>query len=206
MFGAEGRLSAIAAALVLSLSTGTAAFGAMKTGDYTTQPIGHYEFCQRHAEECNVRSVDRGPVRLSRELWTLVTEVNIAVNRQIQPMSDAEIYGQEEFWDYPGDFGDCEDYVLEKRRLLHAAGVPLSDLLITVVRKPDGEGHAVLTLRTDRGDFVLDNLTDQIKPWREIGYTFLKRQASTHSGRWVAIDGVTNPLVGATRMHADQGR
>ncbi len=61
----------------------------------------------------------------------------------------------------------------------------MSDLLITVVRKPDGEGHAVLTLRTDRGDFILDNLTDSVKPWDETPYRFLKRQASEHTGRWV---------------------
>ena len=197
MVRAKGLACALAAATVMSLSMGSSAFAAMKTGGYTSQPIGHYEFCQRNQSECNIRPADYGPVRYSRELWTLVTEVNIAVNRQITPMNDLEIYGTEEFWAYPNDVGDCEDYVLEKRRLLEQAGIPLSDLLITVVRKPDGEGHAVLTLRTDRGDFVLDNLTDQIKPWQEIGYTFLKRQASTHTGRWVAIDGVTNPLVGA---------
>ena len=46
------------------------------------------------------------------------------------------------------DAGDCEDFVLLKRKKLIAGGFSPSDLLITVVRKPDGEGHAVLTLRT----------------------------------------------------------
>ena len=50
--------------------------------------------------------------------------------------------------------------MLEKRRDLMSKGISLTDLLITVVRKPDGEGHAVLTVRTDEGDYVLDNLTD----------------------------------------------
>ena len=36
---------------------------------------------------------------------------------------------------------------------------------MTIVRDQDGEGHAVLTVKTDRGDFVLDNLTDEILPW-----------------------------------------
>lgn len=206
MVRAEGRLCAIAAAFVVALSAGQASASAMKTGEYTSQPIGHYEFCQRHQQECSIRSADLGPIRMTRELWTMVTEINVTVNRQIEPANDTDIYGTEEFWDYPVDAGDCEDYVLEKRRLLHAAGVPLSDLLITVVRKPDGEGHAVLTLRTDRGDYVLDNLTDHIKPWSEIEYTFLKRQASTHTGRWVAIDGVTNPMVGAVNGTADPSR
>ncbi len=93
--------------------------------------------------------------------------------------------------------GDCEDYVLEKRRQIQALGVPLSNLLITVVRKPDGEGHAILTVRTNKGDFVLDNLSDRVKPWEDTGYWYLKRQASNHTGRWVSIDGFNNPFVGS---------
>ena len=36
-------------------------------------------------------------------------------------------------------------------------GWPESKLLITVVRDENNEGHAVLTVRTDEGDFILDN-------------------------------------------------
>ena len=72
----------------------------------------------------------------------------------------------------------------------------LSNLLITVVRKPDGEGHAVLTVRTNKGDFVLDNLTDSVRQWDHTGYRFLKRQASDHTGHWVSIrEGSAAPLV-----------
>jgi predicted transglutaminase-like cysteine proteinase len=72
--------------------------------------------------------------------------------------------------------------------------------LITVLRKPDGEGHAILTVRTTGGDFVLDNLNDEVKPWDETGYTYLKRQASDHTGRWVTIeDGHGEPLVASIR-------
>jgi predicted transglutaminase-like cysteine proteinase len=84
-----------------------------------------------------------------------------------------------------------------KQRDLAAVGVPMSDLLITVVRKPDGEGHAVLTLRTDKGDFVLDNLSDQVRQWDETGYRFLKRQSSTDTGRWVSIREGQAPTVAA---------
>ena len=84
-----------------------------------------------------------------------------ASTQQIKPMNDIDIYGKDEVWAYPDGVGDCEDYVLEKRRDLMRQGLSLANLLITVVRKPDGEGHAVLTVRTDKGDFVLDNLTDR---------------------------------------------
>src|SRR5690606_32640757 len=145
--------------------------------------------------ECRIEMRDKGPLTMTRAVWQMIVDINVSVNQAIAPLDDLAIYGLEEFWDYPVDVGDCEDYVLEKRRLLHAAGIPLSNLLITVVRKPDREGHAVLTVRTDHGDFILDNLTDAVLPWQETRYTFLKRQASTHTGRWVAIDGYQNPLV-----------
>ena len=97
--------------------------------------------------------------------------------------------------------GDCEDYVLEKRRDLARLGLSLSNLLITVVRKPDGEGHAVLTVRTDKGDYILDNLTDAVRLWDQTGYRFLKRQASNHTGRWVTIREAqpSAPLVGSVK-------
>ena len=119
------------------------------------------------------------------------------VNATVKPMNDYDIYGKDEVWAYPRGAGDCEDYVLEKRRDLMSKGISLSDLLITVVRKPDGEGHAVLTVRTDEGDYVLDNLTDAIKPWEETGYRYLKRQSTTHTGRWVTIREGNTALVGS---------
>ncbi|RVD52138.1 transglutaminase, partial [Mesorhizobium sp. M2D.F.Ca.ET.140.01.1.1] len=90
-----------------------------------------------------------------------ISAVNQSVNTHVKPMSDMDNYGKDEWWAYPDNgFGDCEDYALEKQRELQAAGVAVANLLMTVVRKPDGEGHAVLTVRTDKGDFILDNLTD----------------------------------------------
>ena len=170
--------------------------GSMTVGGYTSQPIGHYEFCRHAPAECRIRSLDRGPQRLTERLWGDMVRINASVNRQVRPMNDHDIYGKDEVWAYPNGAGDCEDYVLEKRRRLQAQGVSLSNLLITVVRKSDGEGHAILTVRTDKGDFVLDNLSDRVKPWNNAGYRYLKRQASDHTGRWVTIDGFNNPFVG----------
>lgn len=172
--------------------------GGMQTGGLTSQPIGHYEFCRRLPDECAVRPRDRGPLVVEDRIWALISHVNATVNRTVRPMSDFDIYGVDEYWAYPDQgVGDCEDYVLEKRRQLAAAGISLSNLLITVLRKPDGEGHAVLTIRTDRGDFILDNLHDEIRPWFRTGYRFLKRQASTHTGRWVTLHEDQNMLVGS---------
>lgn len=168
----------------------------MATGAATSQPIGHYEFCQALPAECAVRSPAPVTVALNEALWARLVQVNAAVNTSIAPTTDREMFGRDEVWSYPTTRGDCEDYVLLKRRMLIDAGWPPSALLITVVRKANGEGHAVLTVRTDRGDFVLDNLSGDIALWSAAPYTFLKRQSEFDSGRWVAIDGGMNaPII-----------
>ena len=171
----------------------------MTIGGLTSQPIGHYEFCKKAPAECAIRSRDIGPETMTGALWKELVDVNIAVNHAIRPMNDFDIYGKDEVWAYPKGVGDCEDYVLEKRRTLNSKGLSLSNLLITVVRKPDGEGHAILTIRTDKGDFVLDNLNDVVRQWDNTGYRFLKRQASDHTGRWVSIREGQAPLVGSVQ-------
>ena len=172
----------------------------MITGALTSQPLGFYEFCKLNSRECSIRSRNKAPEHMTGKLWRRITSVNLAVNKRIKPMTDQEIYGREEVWAYPDKgVGDCEDFALEKRRLLIKSGLPVSNLLITVVRKPDGEGHAVLTVRTDKGDFILDNLSDRVRLWTETGYRYLKRQAADHTGHWVAIlDGGT-ALVGSVQ-------
>lgn len=193
----------IAAAMLAGLSVSQAsASPQMTTGGLTSQPIGHYEFCQANPVECNIRQRDNGPERMTGELWRQLVSVNVGVNAAVKPLNDIDIYGKEEVWAYPDKgVGDCEDYVLEKRRVLMRQGIPLSNLLITVLRKADGEGHAVLTVRTDKGDFLLDNLTDSVRRWDETDYRFLKRQATNHTGRWVTIREAqpSAPLVGSVK-------
>ncbi|RUU77744.1 transglutaminase-like cysteine peptidase [Mesorhizobium sp. M7A.F.Ca.MR.362.00.0.0] len=174
--------------------------GAMATGGLTSQPIGHYDFCKLHPGECSIRPTNQAPAPMSDGLMRKLLNVTARVNAAVKPMSDMDIYGKDEVWAYPDKgVGDCEDYVLEKRRQLSRMSISLADLLITVVRKPDGEGHAVLTVRTDEGDYVLDNLTDKVKPWDATGYRFLKRQAIDNTGRWVSIRGGQQVLVGAVQ-------
>lgn len=172
----------------------------MATGGLTSQPIGHYEFCKRKPAECDIRPEQAGPIALTNEVWEAVTRVNLTVNEAVTALSDQENYGQVEYWSYPDHgYGDCEDHALEKRRTLKRMGFSLSNLLITVVRMKNGEGHAVLTVRTDQGDFVLDNLNDEVKLWSRTNYRFLKRQSSEHTGRWVSLRDDEAPLVSALR-------
>lgn len=190
MTGAKAIFVAMTALFVSSSAALTAPASplSMATGPVTSQPIGHYEFCQTHRSECAPSARDVGAAKVTSFGWQTIRAVNDAVNNEILPMTDKELFGKDEHWAYPDGAGDCEDYVLLKRRKLIENGFSPADLLITVVRKPDGEGHAVLTVRTTEGDFVLDNLERDVLLWTETPYRYLKRQASFNPGRWVSIE------------------
>jgi predicted transglutaminase-like cysteine proteinase len=160
----------------------------MAKAGLTTRPVGHHEFCKRYESECRVKNRTESRVHLTSARWNDLVAVNNAVNWAITPVTDAELFGREEVWTYPETQGDCEDFVLLKRRELIQKGWPAGSLLITVVRQKNGDGHAVLTVLTDRGDLVLDNLEPQVKIWTQTDYRYVKRQSEFDAGRWVAID------------------
>jgi len=204
MRGSGGILAIVVASILgaASFSTATAHERSifMAVNGKTSQPIGHHEFCQIHVEDCSVHSVSRVRVKLDDTRWRELTGVNTGVNTGIRPATDEELFGRPEVWAYPETSGDCEDFVLLKRRKLMEKGWPAAALLITVVRQTNGDGHAVLTVTTDRGDLVLDNLDPQIRVWSETSYRYLKRQSEYDSGAWMAIeDGRSQPLVGSLR-------
>jgi predicted transglutaminase-like cysteine proteinase len=125
---------------------------------------------------------------LSADAWKDLQRVNLWVNTNVKPMTDMDHWGVVERWNYPDDgYGDCEDYVLQKRRMLIKAGWPREALLITVVRDRNGDGHAVLTVKTDKGEFILDNQSDEILPWTDTGYRFVKRQSQSDPNVWVSL-------------------
>ncbi|WP_127524184.1 transglutaminase-like cysteine peptidase [Mesorhizobium sp. Z1-4] len=190
-----------AAALALAPQIASANSFMVSTGR-TTQPVGHYEFCQQVPVECRQVTQARQPVELTRKLWAKIVDVNNLVNTMVAPRTDREIWGVEERWSYPTKgIGDCEDYVLEKRRLLMKAGIPAGNLMITVVRQPNGDGHAVLTARTSLGDFVLDNLEPRVLAWTDTEYRYLKRQSDQNSGVWVSIEDARQVAVGSVRSN-----
>jgi predicted transglutaminase-like cysteine proteinase len=157
-------------------------------GEEARPPIGWVEFCVLHQRDCaGVATAPRDVVLTSRT-WNDLVRINRWVNETIRPMTDFEHWGVVEKWSYPDDgYGDCEDYVLLKRKMLMQAGWPLSALLITVVRDEKGDGHAVLTVRTDRGEFVLDNQNERILLWSDTRYRFVKRQSQSDPNSWVAL-------------------
>ncbi|THK40036.1 transglutaminase [Ensifer sp. MPMI2T] len=200
MHKAITKTIAVAALFVGFLTEAALALPAnIAVGGTTNPPIGHYEFCKRNPSECTTNGTGGGPMVLTREGWQKILEVNYEVNRAVTPMTDMEIHGVEEEWSYPDTIGDCEDYVLLKRRKLIESGFSPADLLITVVLQPNGDGHAVLTVRTDRGDFILDNMRSKVLRWSETEYTFLKRQSSENAGRWVKLQDGRAVAVGSVK-------
>jgi predicted transglutaminase-like cysteine proteinase len=157
-------------------------------GEPTRAPIGWVEFCIRYKPECSTKPSAPRDVVLTTKAWNDMAKVNSWANDNIQPVTDLEHWGVVEQWDYPDDGkGDCEDYVLLKRRMLMQAGWPREALLITVVRDKRGDGHAVLTVKTDRGEYILDNQESEILAWNKTGYRFVKRQSQSDPNAWVSL-------------------
>lgn len=160
----------------------------LTVGEVTRAPLGWSQFCAEHPHECRSPAVVVQEAVLSPAKWKELLRINDLVNEQIQPLTDLEHYGVVEKWTYPEDgYGDCEDYVLLKRRLLADAGWPLQALLITVVRDHKGEGHAVLTVKTNKGDFILDNQETEVLRWSETNYRYVKRQSQSDPNVWVLL-------------------
>jgi len=187
---AIAAISGVCLALVIS----SAAFAteidikpAMKVLGNARAPIGYAMFCSNQPGECSIKGKKNARMALDAARFDELDRVNREINVRIAPVTDAELYGTAERWVYPVSQGDCEDYVLLKRKTLIEAGWDPAALLITVVRDQKGDGRAVLTVATDRGDLVLDNQNDVILPWQVTGYEYIKRQSQSDPNAWVFV-------------------
>jgi predicted transglutaminase-like cysteine proteinase len=184
----------VAATLIATAKAGTAQERGQErplfisVGEATRAPIGWVEFCVEYDPECKTKPSAPRDVVLSGQAWKDLVRINRSVNTNVKPMTDMDHWGVVERWNYPDDgYGDCEDYVLQKRKMLMQAGWPREALLITVVRDKNNDGHAVLTVKSDKGEYVLDNQTDDIVLWSDTGYRFVKRQSQSDPNVWVAL-------------------
>jgi predicted transglutaminase-like cysteine proteinase len=167
--------------------------------EVTRPPAGWVDFCARQPGECASTATAPRELAFSPETWKDLVRVNKWVNQAIKPLTDLEHWGVLERWSYPDDgYGDCEDYVLLKRRILIQSGWPREALLVTVVQDKDGNGHAVLTVTSDKGDYVLDNQTEKSLLWSETGYHFVKRQSQSNPNVWVSLDDLRPAVATAT--------
>ena len=184
-----------AAASSLAAPTTTAALSSFApVGIAKPAPYGWLHFCAAQPAECEPTASQPKPISLTPQAWAELNQINSIVNRDVEPISDEahyKIYEQDilNWWTYPDDGkGNCNDYVLMKRKLLIEAGWPKAALLMTVVVDHAGDGHLILMVRTHRGDLILDNMRQEIVPWDRTGYRFVKRQSELDPNNWVSID------------------
>ncbi|MDB5649037.1 MAG: transglutaminase family protein cysteine peptidase [Hyphomicrobiales bacterium] len=195
MFGSVMR-SLVAAGL---LAAGWAGFNAtsqagpleatyISVGASTLVPFGWVDFCHRYAHECDAGAGPALDVNATPKAMKTIQKINLWVNGNIVARSDIDHWNVVDRWDYPSDgYGDCEDYVLLKRKMLIEEGFPRQALLVTVVKDEQGDGHAVLTVKTNKGEFILDNMQDDVKSWDRTPYRYVKRQSQHDQNVWVNI-------------------
>jgi len=167
----------------------------------TAKPLlAWMKFCDSNPSECAVDVREPEVIELTPQVWKTIVTVNQRVNSSIKAVTDQDHWGVVDIWGFPDDGkGDCEDFQLLKRRILAENGLPRRAMRMTVVIDELGEGHAVLVIRTNRGDYVLDNKTSSILPWSKTGYVYIKRESQDQVG-WVSLGGIaTSPTTTANR-------
>lgn len=158
----EWTLAKLAATAIAAMFI-VAAAGPAHAGS-ARAPLGYQLMCLKTPEECKGGGASK--IKATTDVMATLKRVNSHVNRTIKPRHDKGA----DVWTVGASAGDCEDYVLTKRRALINAGVPASSLRIAYVKTRKGVGHAILVVKTKGKDLVLDNLTATIKPLSQTGY------------------------------------
>jgi predicted transglutaminase-like cysteine proteinase len=148
------------------------------------------EFCKadKYKKECTFGQDEPKRIVLTEEIWSAIAVINSNVNDTTTSITDPLHWGVEDRWDLAEDgYGDCEDHQLLKRSLLADLGIPRRAMRITVVLDSEQRGHAVLMIKTDRGDFILDNLTHKVLSWEETTYVYLRQEGQNNPQEWVNL-------------------
>ena len=167
----------------------------------TLAPFQHVRFCLRYPSDCKSNPSENERIDLGVETSELLKRVNHDVNLSIAPMLKSYGSNLEDGWTIAPGSGDCNDYAVTKRHELLESGLPSKALRLSVVKTASGIGHLVLVVVTTKGDLVLDNLTEVIRPWQSTDYHWLKIQSATDSKFWYEIKA---PAVGPSVSLADR--
>ena len=158
-------------------------------------PKAYHAMCARDPKLCMYdRQAGRdgrtsAPAGMNRARWDQLLQVNDRLNRRIREITDRRNYGVSDYWTIGQRAGDCEDYIIAKKHALIGLGWAADQLLYAVVEGRYSEYHAVLVVRTEWGDYVLDNLTGDIAPWQDTRYRFIIRQSAANPHAWVHVAG-----------------
>ena len=170
----------------VGMTGATQASGWLKTGGQASRPFGHVEYCAAASGDCAKR---KAAAKLPAVSLAKLRAVNRSVNKSIKPVSDKDLYGTREKWTKNTKAGDCEDYALTKRARLSSMGVSKANLLLAIGRSA-GEAHTVLVVRTRDGDFVLNNLSDEVTPISRSTLGISKIQSPENGAEWLRVTGV----------------
>jgi predicted transglutaminase-like cysteine proteinase len=167
----------------------------------TLAPFQHVRFCLRYPSDCKSNPAENDHIDLDAETSELLKRVNHSVNVSIIPT--VKDYGPNlgDGWTIAPDTGDCNDYAVTKRHELLESGLPSKALRLSVVKTASGIGHLVLVVVTTKGDIVMDNLTEVIRPWQSTDYHWLKIQSATDSKFWYDVEA---PAVGPSVSQAER--
>jgi predicted transglutaminase-like cysteine proteinase len=167
-------------------------------------PGGLIGFCLHFSDQCELPKNSAATIPLTAQKFDLLARVNRDTNAAIKPEDDVPHYGVADYWTIATDgYGDCEDFALTKRKALVDAGLPIAALRLAVVLTPSNERHAILTVATDHGDFVMDNFSDKVLPWTAVHYTWLSRQDAKLPWRWdmLLADNAPSAPIAATQQN-----
>jgi predicted transglutaminase-like cysteine proteinase len=156
-------------------------------GAPTLAPFQHVRFCLHNPADCQSNTADSDRIELSAETSEMLNRVNRDVNASIIPV--VKTYGSNlgDAWTIAPDMGDCNDYAVTKRHELLQSGLSSKALRLSVVKTPEGIGHLVLIVVTTKGNVVLDNLTDEIRPWQNTDYQWIKIQSASNAKYWYEV-------------------
>ena len=94
--------------------------------------------------------------------------VNRGVNGLIAYKRDKVVYGSLDRWAKPAEIlkrgaGDCEDFAILKMAALVDAGIPAQSMSLVVLQDTQkGVFHAILSVATGSGTFILDNVRNVV--------------------------------------------
>ena len=162
---------------------GQSAWGRMDSlasGRSVVGPAGWLNWCMADMARC-APAGSADPVPATRELLHLLDRVQAQVNDAIRP--EAEPQGRD-LWQTGAGRGDCEDYALAKQQRLRDLGLPAGATRLATARLRSGELHAVLTVETDRGTLVLDNLQRGVVPMNSLAYDWQRAQGADGTLQW----------------------
>ena len=174
--GVQMKFAKFAGAVLIALAG--LSLSAMPSLAGSKAPLGYQLMCLKTPAECKGGGPSK--VTASADIMSQLTRVNSKVNRSIRPRNDS---GGADVWSVNVSSGDCEDFALTKRRALIKAGLPASSLRIAYVKTRAGEDHAILVVKTSKGDYVLDNLHSSVRPLSQTGYRVIS-QSGANPMKW----------------------